>query len=313
MPCVPKGFHDFRAAYICSMKILITGANGFLGYYLVEQLLAKNFSVIATGKGECRLPFTHDLNFQWLTMDFTDPFSIHDVFENIKPDVVVHSGAMSKPDECEIDQMKAYLVNVEGTVQLLINSEELKSFFVFLSTDFVFDGESGMYTEEDEPRPGNYYGRTKLEAEEAVKEYEYDWAIVRTVLVYGKNHSGHNNILKIVKEKLEKGEAYNVVDDQVRTPTYVEDLARGIVSIIEKKAAGVFHLSGKDILTPYQMAIKTAEHLKLDSSVIKKVTAASFNQPAKRPLKTGFIIDKARKELGYEPLSFEEGLKKTFD
>ena len=144
-----------------------------------------------------------------------------------------------------------------------------------------------------------------------MKEYEYGWAIVRTVLVYGKNHSGHNNILKIVKEKLERGEEYNVVDDQVRTPTYVEDLAKGIVSIINKKATGVFHLSGKDILTPYQMAIRTADHLKLDSSVIKKVTAASFSQPARRPLKTGFIIDKARKELGYEPLSFEEGLKKT--
>ena len=294
------------------MKILITGANGFLGFYLTEQLLAKNFPVIATGKGECRLPFTHDLKFQWLSMDFTDPFSIHDVFENIKPDVVVHAGAMSKPDDCEIDQMKAYLVNVEGTVQLLINSEELKSFFVFLSTDFVFDGERGMYTEDDVPKPVNYYGRTKLEAEEAVKEYEYGWAIVRTVLVYGKNHSGHNNILKIVKEKLVKGEEYNVVDDQVRTPTYVEDLAKGIVSIIEKKASGVFHLSGKDILTPYQMAIKTAEHLELDSSVLKKVTAASFTQPAKRPLKTGLIIDKARKELGFEPLNFEEGLKRTF-
>jgi len=204
-------------------------------------------------------------------------------------------------------------VNVESTVQLLINSEELKSFFIFLSTDFVFDGERGMYIEEDEPRPVNYYGRTKLEAEEAVKEYEYGWAIVRTVLVYGKNHSGHNNILKTVKEKLEKGEEYNVVDDQLRTPTYVEDLARGIVSIIDKKATGVFHLSGKDILTPYQMAIETARHIKLDSSMIKKVTAASFSQPAKRPLKTGFIIDKARKELGYEPLSLEEGLKKTFD
>jgi len=294
------------------MKILITGANGFLGYYLVEQLLAKKYSVIATGKGECRLPFTHAVNFQWLSMDFTDPFSIHDVFENIKPDVVVHAGAMSKPDECEMDQMKAYLVNVEGTVQLLINSEELKSFFVFLSTDFVFDGERGMYNENDAPRPVNYYGRTKLEAEEAVKEYEYDWAIVRTVLVYGRNHSGHNNILKIVKEKLEKGEEYNVVDDQLRTPTYVGDLAKGIVSIIDKKATGVFHLSGKDILTPYQIAIKTAKHLKLDSSVIKKVTAASFNQPAKRPLKTGFVIDKAKKELGYEPVSFEEGLRKTF-
>jgi dTDP-4-dehydrorhamnose reductase len=245
-------------------------------------------------------------------MDFTVPFSIHDVFENIKPDVVIHAGAMSKPDECETNQMLAYLVNVEGTVQLLINSADVKSFFIYLSTDFVFDGEKGMYREDDIPNPVNYYGRTKLEAEEAVKEYEFDWAIVRTVLVYGKNHSGHNNILKIVKEKLEKGEEYNVVDDQVRTPTYVEDLAKGIVSIVEKKAAGIFHLSGKDILTPYQMAIKTSEHLQLDNSIIKRVTAASFNQPARRPLKTGFAIDKARKELGYEPLTFDEGLRKTF-
>jgi dTDP-4-dehydrorhamnose reductase len=294
------------------MKILITGANGFLGYYLVEQLLAKNFLVTATGKGACRLPFTHDKHFQWLPMDFTDPFSIHDVFSNIKPDVVIHAGAMSKPDECETNQMLAYLVNVEGTVQLLINSAESKSFFVFVSTDFVFDGEKGMYDEDDKPNPVNYYGRTKLEAEEAVKEYEFNWAIVRTVLVYGKNHSGHSNILKIVKEKLEKGEEYSVVDDQLRTPTYVEDLAKGIVAIIERKATGVFHLSGKNILTPYQMAINCAEHLGLDSFVIKKVTAAIFSQPARRPPKTGFNIDKARKELGYEPLSFDEGLKKTF-
>ena len=131
-------------------------------------------------------------------------------------------------------------------------------------------------------------------------------------MVYGKNHSGHSNLLKIVREKLEKGEEYSVFDDQVRTPTYVEDLAKGIVSIIEKKAKGIFHLSGKDVLTPYQIAIETAEYLKLDNSLIKKVTAANFSQPAKRPLKTGFIIEKARNELGYAPISFEEGLKKTF-
>src|SRR6185503_9086766 len=135
------------------MKILITGANGFLGYYLVEQLLRKNFSVIATGRGPCRLPFFHHSNFQYEEMDFTDPFSIHDVFEKVKPGIVVHAGAMSKPDECELDQMKAYFVNVEGTVQLLINSADIKSFFIFVSSDFVFDGERGMYSEEDTPNP----------------------------------------------------------------------------------------------------------------------------------------------------------------
>jgi dTDP-4-dehydrorhamnose reductase len=294
------------------MKILLTGANGFLGYYLVEQLLEKNYKVIATGKGRCRLPFSGQENFSYTEMDFSDPYSVHDVFETAKPDIVLHAGAMSRPDECELNQMKAYLVNVEGTVQLLINAEELKSFFVFISTDFVFDGETGMYNEGDIPRPVNYYGRTKLEAEEAVKEYEQGWAIVRTVLVYGKNHSGRENILSIVKNKLEKGEEYNVVDDQLRTPTYVEDLARGIVSVIEKKANGIFHISGKDKLTPYQMAIKTAGQLRLDSSLIRKVTAANFSQPAKRPPSTGFTIEKARGQLGYDPLSFDEGLAKTF-
>jgi dTDP-4-dehydrorhamnose reductase len=294
------------------MTVLITGANGFVAYYLVEQLLSKGYPVVATGKGECRLPFSTKAGFRYEEMDFTDPFSIHDVFEKIKPTVVIHTGAMSKPDECETNQMKAYLVNVEGTVQLLINSADINSFFIFLSTDFVFDGERGMYTEDDTPNPVNYYGRTKLEAEDAVKEYEHDWAIVRTSLVYGKNYSGNNNILKIVKEKLEKGENYNIVDDQIRTPTYVEDLAKAIVSVIEKRASGIFHISGTDILTPYQMAVKAAEYLERDSSVLKKVTAASFSEPAKRPLKAGFKIDKAKKELGYEPLSFEEGLKKTF-
>lgn len=294
------------------MKILVTGANGFLGYYLVKQLLQKEYTVIATGKGDCRLPFLSHPHFIYAAMDFTDPYSVHDVFEKFQPGIVVHAGAMSKPDECETQQWQTYLVNVEGTVTLLVNAEECKSFFIYISTDFVFDGKKGMYTEEEEPAPVNYYGQTKYEAEEAVKEYEYGWSIVRTVLVYGQPATGKNNILVLVKEKLEKGEEYKVVDDQVRTPTYVEDLARGIVTIIDKKATGIYHLSGRDILTPYQMAVKAAEYLGLDTSLIKKVTAADFSQPAKRPAKTGFIIDKAKQELGYNPVSFEEGLRKTF-
>lgn len=294
------------------MKVLITGANGFLGHYLIEQLLVKDYYVIATGKGDSRLPFSATSNFTYRSMDFTDPFNVHDVFGEYKPDAVIHAGAMSKPDECEQNQWQAYITNVEATITLLLNAEEHKSFFVFVSTDFVFDGEKGMYSEDDAARPVNFYGKTKLEAEDAVKEYEYDWAIVRTVLVYGKPQSGRANILTIVKEKLENGETYRVVDDQVRTPTYVEDLAAGIVSIIEKKAKGIYHLSGEDVLTPYEMAIKAARYLGLDESLISRATADDFTQPARRPPKTGFVIDKAKKIIGYKPVSFDDGLKKTF-
>jgi dTDP-4-dehydrorhamnose reductase len=293
------------------MQVLITGANGFLGYYLTKQLLEKGYTVVATGKGECRLQFTSD-RFIYASMDFTDPFAVHDVFERYKPEVVVHAGAMGKPDECETNQWQAFLVNVEGTITMLNNAAEQNSFFVFVSTDFVFDGERGMYKEDDLLHPVNYYGQTKLEAEEAVRDYEHAWAIVRTILLYGKPATGRTNILTVVKDKLEKGQECRIVDDQVRTPTYVGDFADGIIAIIDRKATGIYHLSGKDILTPFQMACKTASYLGLDESLIKRVTAADFSEPAKRPPKTGFVIDKAKAELGYEPVSFEEGLKKTF-
>ena len=148
------------------MKILVTGANGFLGYYLVQQLLQNDLEVISTGKGPCRLPFTHK-NFTYTEMDFTDPFAVHDVFEKYQPGVIVHTGAMSKPDECELNQWQAYITNVEGTITLLNNAAGYKSLFVFISTDFVFDGVKGNYAETDIPGPVNFYGKTKLEAEEA--------------------------------------------------------------------------------------------------------------------------------------------------
>ena len=299
--------------YWYSMNVLVTGANGFLGYYLVEQLLKKKYSVVATGRGECMLPFSPHENFQYEPMDFSDPFTVEHVFRKYTPDVVVHAGAVSKPDECELNQWEAYRSNVESTGTLLLNAEENKSFFIFLSTDFIFDGENGPYKEDDIPHPVNFYGRTKLEAEAEVKEYPFNWCIVRTVLVYGKPRMARANILFVIKEKLEKGDEYKVFDDQLRTPTYVEDLARGIVTIIEKKATGVFHISGKDFLTPYQMACMAADHLGLNQKLLIKISAADFIQPAKRPPRTGFIIDKARKILQFEPISFEEGLKKTFE
>lgn len=294
------------------MKILVTGANGFLGYYLIELLLKNDHEVTATGKGDCRLPFAIYPRFLYLPMDFTDPDNVKNVFEATSPGIVVHTGAISKPDDCEKDQWAAYQANVEGTITLLNEAETRRCFFIFLSTDFIFDGVKGMYLEEDTPNPVNFYGKTKLEAETAVKEYHHAWAIVRTVLVYGRPLSGRGNILSVVKEKLEKGEEYSVFDDQVRTPTYVMDLAKAIMAIIHQQATGVFHISGKDVLTPYEMACQTASLLQFDQTLIRKVNAVEFVQPAKRPAKTGFNIEKAKRVLGYNPVDFKEGLRLTF-
>ena len=294
------------------MRILITGANGFLGHYLVPVLLDKGYDVLATGKGACRLQLVSQATFRYTEMDFTDRTAVAVVTDGFKPDVIIHAGAMSKPDECETNQEAALLINTTATGSLLQEAAKHRSFFIFISTDFVFDGNSGMYREEDIPAPVNYYGETKWLAEKKVEQYPFPRAIVRTVLVYGQPLAGRSNILSIVKEKLEAGEIYKVVDDQLRTPTFVGDLANAIAMIAAKTATGTWHISGKDVMTPYEMACSAADYLHLDKTRLLRVTADTFSQPARRPARTGFIIDKAVRELGYNPVSFEEGLKKTF-
>jgi len=294
------------------MKILITGANGFLGHYLISQLLSLQAELIATGRGDCRFPFKQTENFIYRSLDFTDPYEVHDLFEKIQPDVVVHAGAMSRVDDCEKDQWQCYVTNTEGTLTLLFNAEEYKSHFIFVSTDFVFDGLNPPYDESSELKPVNFYGKSKKDAEEAVREYPFDWTIVRTSLVYGKPTATSSNILTVVKQKLDNNESYSVFNDQVRTPTYVEDLASAIKTIVELKAKGIFHISGETVLTPYEIACKTADYLNLDKSLVKKITVNDWQQAAKRPVNTVFDLTKAKKFLHYQPISFEEGLIKTF-
>jgi len=293
-------------------KVLVTGANGFLGYYLVRQLLEKGFQVMATGKGECRLPWKEKTGFSYRVLDFTSSAEVKDALQSFQPDVIIHNGAITKADDCEQDKPKAWQTNVEGTRVLLETAQELSPFFIFISTDFVFDGIKGMYAEEDATGPVNYYGETKVAAEALVKAWPGDWSIIRTVLVYGRPHDSRDNILSFVKNKLEKQEKLSIYDDQLRTPTWVEDLAAGITAVTEKHATGIFHISGADKLTPYAMACALADHLSLDKTLIRKVNAEEFSQPAKRPPVTGFDLSKAKRELGYEPVSFAEGLRRSF-
>ena len=288
-------------------KIFITGANGLLGQKLIQQLVKEgNFEVLASGRGKCRLPGG---GFQYISLDIENEQAVKEILLKEKPDIIIHGAAITNVDDCELQPERCYSVNVKGTRLLLNFAEQINSHFILLSTDFVFDGKKGPLDETAIPSPVNRYGQTKLEAEEIVSKSELKWAIVRTVLVFGIAHDmSRSNLVLWVKENLEAGKEIQVVNDQYRTPTLAEDLAEGCILIAKKGAEGIYHISGPDFLTPYQMAMTTAEFFGLNQSLIKETDSLKFTQPAKRPLKTGFIIEKARKELGYNPKTFRTAI-----
>jgi len=289
-------------------KILITGSNGLLGQKLVSLLIQQaDIQLIATSRGKNRLPFTNGYEYQ--EMDITNAEQVAEVIEKVRPDAIIHTAAMTNVDQCETEKDLCWAMNVKALEYLVEACEKHDIFLCHLSTDFVFDGESGPYLEEDKPSPISFYGWSKYAAEEIVKRSKCTWGIVRTVLVYGiTNDMSRSNIILWVKNSLENQKPIKVVTDQFRTPTLAEDLAMGCWLMVDKKAKGIFHISGKDFLTPYEMAIKTADFFQLDKLLISQVDSSNFTQPAKRPARTGFVLDKAVSMLGYNPVSFEEGI-----
>lgn len=289
-------------------KILITGSNGLLGQKLVELLLSKEIEIIATARGENRLPFKEGYTFK--SLDITDKQQVIDTIAELKPDAVINTAAMTNVDQCEFEKDACWKQNVNAVEYLVEACEQNNAFLLHVSTDFIFDGTSGPYKEEDEANPISFYGWSKYAAEKAVINSNIRWAIARTVLVYGIAFDmSRSNIILWVKKSLEEGKNIKVVTDQWRTPTLAEDLAKGCFLIADKEAEGIFNISGKDFLNPYEMAVMTADYFGLDKSLLTQADSSTFTQPAKRPPRTGFVLDKAREVLGYEPVSFKEGIE----
>jgi dTDP-4-dehydrorhamnose reductase len=289
------------------MKILVTGANGLLGQKLSMLLLQdKTVYPILTAREKLTFPATRG---EFSPLDITDAHAVKEVLSRLKPDMVINTAAMTLVDKCETEQEACWVANVTSVENLIQTCRLINAHLIHVSTDFIFDGTHGPLDEAAQPNPVNFYGKSKLAAEELMIKSDISYSILRTVLVYGITHDmSRTNIVLWVKENLEQGKSIRVVNDQWRTPTLAEDLAQGCYLAAMKKAKGVFNISGKDFITPYDIAIKTATHFKLDKSLIVASDSNQFTQTARRPLKTGFIIEKARKELGYEPHSFEEGL-----
>jgi len=297
-------------------KILLTGSNGLLGQKLVELILDKGeYQLIATARGENRLPMLHspqspDGQAVYRSLDVTNRAEVEQIMAEYQPDYVIHTAAMTNVDQCEAEHKACWQLNVEAVQYLADACAAYDAFLLHLSTDFIFDGAAGPYDENAEAKPLSYYGESKLASERVLSESEnLRWAIARTILVYGIAHDmSRSNIILWVKNALENQKTIKVVDDQWRTPTLAEDLATGCYLIVKHNATGIFNISGKDMLTPYDMATQTAAFFGLDTSYMVRADSSTFTQPAKRPARTGFVIDKARNQLGYQPHSFKEGI-----
>lgn len=291
------------------MRLLLTGSNGLLGQKLVAILRNDpHVELWATSRGKDR---TADaLGNRYRAMDIAVKAEVDAVFDEARPQVVIHAAAMTNVDACELDPESCRLHNVTATEYLVQAAKRHHSHFIFLSTDFIFDGGNGPYREEDEPAPLSIYGQSKLDGEHIVQRAGLErWAIARTIIVYGVAKGlSRGNVVLWAKNALEKGEPIKVVNDQWRMPTLAEDLADGCLRIAGRGATGIFHLSGPDGMTILELVERVGAFFDLPTSMITPVSSASLGQPAMRPPVTGFVLDKARSELGYAPHGFEAGL-----
>lgn len=291
-------------------KVVITGSNGLLGQNLIELLLNEkdNYEVTGFSRGKNR---SGRDDFKYLDIDITNKELLTNALLDIKPDYIINTAAMTNVDACENDKEGCYDLNVNVVRNLIEVCDTIDAYLVHLSTDFIFDGEKGNYAETDTPNPLSYYGETKLESEKLLQNSGINFTVLRTILVYGLvNDMSRSNIVLWVKESLESRKEVTIVDDQYRTPTYVQDLAMACKISIDKKAKGVFNIASNKLLSIYEIAIEIADTFGLDKSLIKPISTATLNQTAKRPAKTGFDLSKTNNELNFYPKSFKEDLQR---
>tara|TARA_B110000116_G_C16766587_1_gene551132 strand:- start:563 stop:1459 length:897 start_codon:yes stop_codon:yes gene_type:complete len=290
------------------MKVLITGSNGLLGQKLLHKLrVDEEINLVAISRGKNRV--SEKNGYTYFDLDITDNDEVQRVIVEQMPDVVINTAAMTNVDMCEDKKDACDALNVNAVQYLADACQKIDAHLIQISTDFIFDGEDGPYTEEDKPNPLSYYGLSKLKSEQLLQAHTVNWTIVRTIIVFGTGEKlSKGNIVLWAKGALEKGDPLNIIDDQFRAPTLAEDLADACILALKKKAYGIFNVSGKDIMSIYEMVERIRKYYGLDTTNLSRISTSTLNQKAKRPPKTGFILNKAKSVLGYNPHSFEECL-----
>lgn len=283
-------------------KILVTGASGLVGSQVTRDLVAKNFDVYS-----CYHIDRPEFGIE-TRLDLTKKEKIGETLQAIKPEIVIHLAAITDVDICEKQKDLSHLVNTKATETLAVESIKYNSFFVYLSTDYVFNGKIGMRSEADMPNPVNFYGRSKLDGEIALSNSTSSYSIIRTSTPFGL-HTKKKSFPLWIKENLELKKEIPVLIDQFTSPTFVPSLSKMIIEVSVKRIRGIMHLAGSTRISRYEFARIIADKLNLDSTLLEPTKIAEMKWVAQRPRDSSLNIAKAMQILDNKPQTIEHSLE----
>jgi dTDP-4-dehydrorhamnose reductase len=274
-----------------------------LGQRLTESFTSSgNFELLSVSiEDESAIP-----GIDYKKLDIIQKHKVKDVILDFFPDFIINAAAFTNVDKSETEKETAWKINVNGVENIAFYSWTIDAHLIHISTDYIFDGKSGPYSENDKPDPVGYYGRTKLASENSIHISGTKNTIMRTNILYGPAKYGRPDFVKWVVNSLRDNKVIRIVTDQIGNPTYIDDLVASINKIIELKKEGVYNIGGREMISRYDFTLRIADYFGLDKSLIEKIITKDLNQPAPRPLKSGLITLKAETELEYKPHTIEE-------
>jgi dTDP-4-dehydrorhamnose reductase len=289
-------------------RVIVTGSNGLLGQAVVRKFRT-NYYLIGCDLAQENFN-TEEPPHLYYRIDLTKRSEIKKFFAEKAPDIIINTAAYTAVDGCEEEKELCWSTNVKSVELIIEACETFSPIFVQISTDYVFDGNSGPYRETDKTMPLGYYGLTKYSTEKLIRSSNLEYIIARTMILYGTGPRVRPNFVTWVIDQLRQGNKIQVVNDQIGNPTLADDLAEAIYRLIEKQEYGIFHISGRESCSRYEFACIIADVFSLNKSLIQEINSAKLEQKAPRPLNSSFILDKLNNTLDWIPEGIEESLKK---
>lgn len=290
---------------IIKRRIFIVGANGMLGQRTIE-FYKPNKSVELFACSIEENPLFNDVDY--LCCNITERDKIKKAVYNFMPDVIINAAAYTNVDLSETEREIAWKINVKGVEYLAETARVIDAHIIHISSDYIFDGKNGPYSEDAKPNPLGYYGRTKLASENVLKMSGAIYTILRTNVLYGVASKSKADFVEWLIDTVRSGKPVKIVDDQISNPTFIDDLVKAISKVIEFRKHGVYNIGGKELLSRFDFTKIIAEYFDLDKLLIVPIKTEALNQAARRPLNSGLITLKAEAELGYKPVSIRESL-----